>query len=192
MIVIDIVASLVIQKIIILKADEFGYFCSIEVYDGDEEEILTRFLDYIDTNNPKIISYNARAEYLPFVMIRAMKYNLTCSAYFEKNNMMLNKNKWENYQSRFSDNFHIDIKQAFSEFGIYNKIELDKLIKLYNMIEQDKDTVEINVINIYWLFLKYELLRGHIILSDYQSILEQLNSIYTFKEIELELKNIVA
>ena len=56
-------------------------------------EMIKNFLNFINQKNPKLISFNGRSFDMPLLMLRAMQYNLTCSAYFEAENKELNKNK---------------------------------------------------------------------------------------------------
>jgi predicted PolB exonuclease-like 3'-5' exonuclease len=167
--------------------DDFGRFKKVSTIDGkDEKEMLTNFLAFIDKHNPKLVSFNGRNFDMPMLMIRAMKYNLSCHAYFEVDNKMLNKSKWDNYRYRFSDKFHVDLMDHISEFGAARGLNLntlcmmmgipgkfdvsgDQVHKLYhdNKIEEIKEYCESDVLNTYWLYLKYELLKGHITQEDY-------------------------
>ncbi len=170
-------------------ADDFGVFKKVSSIEGEsEEEMLKNFLSFLDKHNPRLISFNGRTFDIPMMMIRAMKYNLTCNAYFEVENRELNKNKWDNYRSRYSDRFHLDLMDVISEFGATRGLKLDVLCSLigapgkYDVsgdmvfelfyegeIEKIKEYCESDVLNTYWLFLKYELLRGNILLEDFKN-----------------------
>ena len=175
-----------------VMSDDFGTFKKVSSIDGDnEEQMIKNFLNFIDKYNPKLISFNGRSFDMPLLMIRAMKYNLSCSAYFEKENKMINKSKWDNYRYRFSDRFHVDLMDHISEFGATRGLKLDLLctmmgipgkfdvsgdqvMELYyqNEIEKIKEYCESDVLNTYWLYLKYELLKGHITMQDYLNNLD--------------------
>ena len=91
-------------------ADDFGMFRKVSSIEGaNEHEMVKNFLHFINQKNPKLVSFNGRSFDMPLLMLRAMQYNLTCSAYFEAENKELNKNKWENYRARYSDRFHVDV-----------------------------------------------------------------------------------
>ena len=172
-------------------ADDFGKFQKVSSIDGEnEKEMIKNFLHFIDRFNPKLVSFNGRGFDIPMLFIRALKYNLTCPAFFEQDNQMLNKTKWENYRSRYSEQFHIDLLEAFGHFGAVRNLSLDILcqmtglpgkfdvsgdmvMELYykNEIEKIKEYCESDVLNTYILYLKYEILKGNIILEDYFSIL---------------------
>jgi predicted PolB exonuclease-like 3'-5' exonuclease len=111
-----------------VMADDYGLFQKVSSIEGaDEKEMISNFLKFIDKHNPKLISFNGRNFDMPMLMVRAMKYNLTCNAYFEKENKMLNKSKWDNYRYRFTDKFHVDLMDHISEFGAVRGLKLDTL-----------------------------------------------------------------
>lgn len=172
-------------------ADDFGIFRKVSSIDGaDEKEMIKNFLNFINKHNPKLVSFNGRSFDMPLLMLRAMQYNLTCSAYFEQENRELNKTKWDNYRARFSDRFHIDVMDHLCEFGAVRGLKLDHVCSMVGLpgkydvsgdqvmelfytgkIEKIKEYCESDVLNTYWLFLKYELLKGNIIIEDYQRAL---------------------
>lgn len=191
-------------------ADDFGTFKKVSSIEGaSEKEMIANFLAFLDKHNPKLISFNGRSFDMPLLMIRAMQYNLTCRAYFEIEDKEIGKSKWDNYRYRFSDRFHVDLMDHISEFGATRGLKLDVLCSLvgapgkYDVsgdqvfelfyegeIEKIKEYCESDVLNTYWLFLKYELLKGNIILEDFKRSLVTMSSLLkdeksytkTFKE----------
>ncbi len=177
-------------------ADDFGVFQKVSSMDGENEEDMIRdFLKFLDSYNPKLISFNGRSFDVPLLMIRAMRYNLTCSAYFEVENRELGKNKWDNYRYRFSDRFHVDLMDHISEFGATRGLKLDVLCSLIGApgkfdvkgdqvmelfyegeIEKIKEYCESDVLNTYWLYLKYELLKGNLVIEDFKRSLDIMGS----------------
>ncbi|RUM67792.1 MAG: 3'-5' exonuclease [Sulfurospirillum sp.] len=167
--------------------DDFGRFKRVNSIDGEnEEQMISNFLNFIDKHNPKLVSFNGRNFDMPMLLVRAMKYNLSCPAYFEVDNKALNKSKWDNYRYRYSDRFHVDIMDHIAEFGAVRGLNLnllctmmgipgkfdvsgDEVHKLYYANEHEKirEYCESDVLNTYWLYLKYELLKGHITKDDY-------------------------
>ncbi|BCD60721.1 MULTISPECIES: 3'-5' exonuclease [unclassified Nitratiruptor] len=179
-------------------ADDFGRFKKVGTFPGDDEkEIIESFLSYIDSKNPKLVSFNGRNFDIPMLLLRAMKYNLSCSAYFEQDNQMLNKSKWENYRSRYSESFHLDLMDVLSNFGAARGLKLDTLcqmagipgkfdvdgsqvLQLYynNDLDKIQEYCESDVINTYLLFLKYELLKGGLSKEEYRDILYRMQEIF--------------
>ncbi len=177
-------------------ADEFGFFNKVSSIDGENEsEMIKNFLAFLDKYNPKLISFNGRSFDMPLLMIRAMKYGHTCSAYFEVENRELGKSKWDNYRYRFSDKFHVDLMDHISEFGASRGIKLDVICSLigapgkYDVhgdqvfelfyddeIKKIKEYCESDVLNTYWLFLRYEVLKGHMIREDFKRALDIMST----------------
>ena len=172
-------------------ADDFGIFRKVSSIEGSsEKEMIKNFLHFINQKNPKLISVNGRSFDMPLLMLRAMQYNLTCSAYFEAENKELNKNKWDNYRARYSDRFHVDLMDHLCEFGAVRGLKLDHVCSMVGLpgkydvhgdqvmelyyagnLEKIKEYCESDVLNTYWLFLKYELLKGNVVIEDYQRAL---------------------
>ncbi len=168
-------------------ANDFGSFEKVSSIEGkNENEMLSSFLSFIDRHNPKLVSFNGRNFDIPMLMIRALKYNLSCPAFYDKDNKTLNKSKWDNYRYRFSDRFHVDLMDHISEFGAVRGLKLDLLCNMAqipgkfdisgdqvhtlfyeNKIKEIKEYCESDVLNTYWLYLKYELLKGNVTLEDY-------------------------
>jgi predicted PolB exonuclease-like 3'-5' exonuclease len=173
-------------------ADDYGLFKKVSSIDGDSEESLIRaFLGFIDKYNPKLISFNGRSFDMPLLMIRALKYNLSCPAYFDTNDSSLGKNKWEHYRARFSDRFHVDVMDHLGDFGAARGVRLDhvcamaglpgkydvhgdQVMELYfeNKLDKIQAYCESDVLNTYWLYLKYELLKGNLTSKDYMRALQ--------------------
>ena len=176
-------------------ADEFGRFKKVSSIEGEtEKEMIENFLSFIDRYNPKLVSFNGRGFDIPMLFIRALKYNLSCPAFFEQDNQMLNKTKWENYRSRFSENFHIDLLDSLSHYGAVRGMKLDTICKMANIpgkfdisgdmvmelfynneLDKIKEYCESDVLNTYILFLKYEILKGELSKEDYNSIILEMS-----------------
>ncbi len=168
-------------------ADEYGMFKRVSSMNGeDERSQVEAFLKFINSHHPKLVSFNGRSFDVPLLMIRALQHSLTCEAYYEVENKELNKNKWENYRSRYSDRFHVDLLDHIGEFGAVRGLKLDHLCSMAglpgkydvsgdqvmdlfydNKIDKIKEYCESDVLNTYWLYLKYELLKVNLTKEDY-------------------------
>ena len=177
-------------------ADEFGRFLRVSTIKGEsEKEMIEEFLRFIDSKNPRLVSFNGRNFDLPMLFLRALRYNLSCPAFFEQDNQMVNKSKWDNYRTRFTETFHLDLMDSLSHFGAARGLKLDlvcqmagipgkfdvsgeQVLDLYysGQIEKIKEYCESDTINTYLLFLKYELLKGNLTDVDYKEILNQMLS----------------
>lgn len=177
-------------------ADEFGRFIKVGDFGegaDDEESIIRHFFRFVEDKNPKMVSFNGRGFDMPMLLIRAMKYNISFPAWFDQNNPMLNKTKWENYRQRFAETFHTDLLDSMGSFGAVRNLKLDTLctmagipgkydvsgdqvLDLYydDKLELIKEYCQSDVLNTYWLYLKYELLRGDLTLDDYYNFIETM------------------
>jgi len=174
-------------------ADEFGNFIKVGDFGGgkdDEEAIIRDFFGYIERKNPKLVSFNGRGFDMPMLLIRAMRYNISFPAWFDQNNPMLNKTKWENYRQRFAEAFHTDLLESLGSFGAVRNLKLDTLCTMAGLpgkydvsgdqvtdlyydgkLDKIREYCQSDVLNTYWLYLKYELLRGTLTLEDYYRFL---------------------
>ncbi|NPA04015.1 MAG: 3'-5' exonuclease [Epsilonproteobacteria bacterium] len=168
---------------------EEGKFKKISSIEGkDEKEKIKKFLDFINVANPRLISFNGRSFDLPMLMVRAMKYNLSCPAYFSEEGG--SKDKWNNYRSRYSEKFHLDLMDVLGNFGAMRSLNLDTLSKMLhlpgkietdgsrvwqlyydNKMEEIKEYCEGDVLNTFFIFLKYLILKGELKVEEYHKIL---------------------
>lgn len=159
---------------------------------ADERAILSDFLRFINSKEPRLVSFNGRGFDLPAIMLRAMKYNLSAFGYFESENASKTKNKWENYRARYSEKWHTDLLECLGNFGSVRNLNLDNVCKMlgivgkyevsggdvYSLYYDKKDIEKIDfycqsdVLNTYWLYLKYAILKDELRLEDYAGILE--------------------
>ena len=124
------------------------------------------------------------------LLIRAMKYNISFPAWFDQNNPGLNKTKWENYRQRFAEDFHTDLLDILGNFGAVKNLKLDLLCNMAGLpgkydvsgdqvtdlyyagkLDRIREYCQSDVLNTYWLWLKYELLKGKLTTEDYARFL---------------------
>lgn len=189
-----------IVSIASVAADEFGNFIKVGHFAKDiaweerEETLLKEFSDFINKKNPRLISFNGRGYDMPLIALRAMKYNLNLYAYYEVDNPKANKNKWENYRVRHSERFHLDLYDTLGVWGAARSFSLDAVCKMcgimgkfevdggqvHELIYKDNDLEKVDfycqsdVLNTYWLFLKFELTRGNLTMQDYLNNLDSM------------------
>lgn len=181
--------------------DEYGSFQKVGVFgrkagvpnEGEIEKVtLEEFLKWFNKNQPKLVSFNGRGFDIPTIMLRAMRYNLQSLAYYEQDNPTFNKNKWENYRQRYSERFHTDLLDSLGHYGSVRGIKLDDVAcmcglpgkydvsggDVYEIYYKEKNLAKIDeycesdVLNTYWVYLKYEILKGNMRIEDYVGILQ--------------------
>lgn len=170
-------------------ADEFGNFIKVAKMNGDSEaSIIQAFFDVINKSKPRLVSFNGRGYDMPLLILRGLKYNINAKAYLDT------KDKWNNYQSRYAKEKHLDLFDTLSSFGQRGcRLDLlckmvgfpgkydvsgDDVMRLYYEKKLDKivEYCESDVLNTYLLFLKYELIHAHLCLNDYKECLSSLHA----------------
>ena len=154
------------------KISKLGTFSSTK---NSEKQIVEKFFDYLSKHLPRIVDYNGRTFDLPVMKYRAMKYCVSAPELFKAGD------KWNNYQQKYSLDWHCDLLDALSDFGsscrckmnevcsilgIPGKIGVDgsKVTDMYDegrLIEID-NYCETDVLNTYLVYLNYQLLIGKI------------------------------
>jgi polysaccharide biosynthesis protein len=183
-----------------VMADEFGRFLRVSTMKGENEcEILNKFIGFINQHNPRLVSFNGRGFDIPMILVRAMRYNIAFGSFYEVENKELGKGKWDgNYRDRYSGKFSFDLLDHISEFGSVRGLKLDTLCASLNLpgkydvhgdqvtdmfyagkIDKINEYCESDTLNTYWLFLKYELLRGNLTLDDYANYLSVMSEFLT-------------
>ncbi|MDQ6955069.1 MAG: 3'-5' exonuclease [Mariprofundaceae bacterium] len=79
--------------------------------DSSEEELLHGFFTLIETRAPRLVSFNGRGFDVPVLKYRAMVHGMACPRWFHEGD------KWNNYDSRYSNIYHVDLLEVLSDFG---------------------------------------------------------------------------
>lgn len=186
-----------------LKASE-AYMQStrdLQALNNLESGILRDFWEWFNAKQPSIVSFNGRGFDMVALTLRAMRYHIQAGAYFEINNPQYNKNKWENYRQRYAENFHTDLLDSLGGFGAVRGLTLDSVCKMCGIVgkydvsgsqvheiffdphltnkealEKIQEYCQSDVLNTYWLYLKYLLLKGELLESDYVLILQEFQA----------------
>ncbi|MRI83452.1 MAG: 3'-5' exonuclease [Nitratiruptor sp.] len=175
-------------------AEDDGSFKRVNTIKSQgERELLEEFLGFINSHNPQLVTFNGRTFDLPLIFMRALKYNLSCPAYFEQENSKVKKSKWDNYRSRYSENFHLDLLDVLANYGAVRGLKLDTICQMaglpgkFDMAGGDvlelyyqgelgriQEYCQSDVLNTYLLYLKYRLLKGELSQGRYYEILARM------------------
>ncbi|WP_104760469.1 3'-5' exonuclease [Helicobacter cetorum] len=191
---------LYLHEIISISAvigDDYGKFIKVGNFGKDKEnfvsekELLEDFFHYFNSKKPRLVSFNGRGFDMPLLTLKALKYNLSLEAFYNQ------ENKWENYRSRYSEQFHLDLMDSLSHYGSVRGLNLNGICAMTNIpgkfdmsgdlvhaiyydttlneVEK-KSTIDSycqsDVLNTYWLFLKYEVLKGALSKEQYIEMLQ--------------------
>lgn len=153
--------------------------------EADEKEILQRFFDGIDKYTPTIVSWNGNGFDLPVIHYRAMKHKLTAARYWEQGDDDASF-KWNNYISRYHAR-HTDVMDVLALYTGRANAPLDQLATLYGFpgkmgmsgahvwdayqagnLKDIRDYCETDVLNTWLVYLRFQLMRGHIDMARYE------------------------
>lgn len=159
--------------------------------DADEPELIQRFYDGLDRFSPDLVSWNGSGFDLPVLHYRALRHNIAAPRYWETGDNDQSF-RWNNYLSRFHWR-HLDLMDVLSGFQMRGRAKLDEVAVLLGFpgklgmsgalvwdrfaagrIDEIRNYCETDVINTYLVYLRFELMRGRITESEYQSETERL------------------
>ena len=162
--------------------DDMGHEVSVRSL-GDENsseaELLTHFFELIERRTPTIVSWNGSGFDLPVIHYRTLKNKVIAPGYWEKgeNN---NAFKYDNYLSRYHQR-HTDLMDVLASYNHNATAPLDDIATLLGFpgkmgmdgskvweehskgnISGIRDYCEIDVLNTYLVYLRYQLMRGEL------------------------------
>lgn len=146
---------------------------------SSEREIIARFLNSMDQHFPCLISWNGKAFDLPVITLRAMHHGLSAKNLFDQGEFDQNR-KYNNYQNRYHQ-CHVDVMDSMAWFNPRNFQRLDEIALFlgfpgkqgqhgYQVHELVKQQLweelcrycESDVLNTWLIYLRWQLLRGHL------------------------------
>ena len=165
-----------------------------------EAEVIQRFFDGIEKYSPQIISWNGSGFDLPVLHYRAMVNNVVAPRYWDLGEDDKDF-KWNNYISRYHTR-HLDLMDLLALYNARANAPLDGLAKLCGFpgklgmdgskvwdafkagkIEEIRNYCETDVANTHLVYLRFQLMRGHLTKVEYASeiqlVRETLNSYTT-------------
>lgn len=159
--------------------------------ESNEEELIKRFFDGIEKYTPNLVSWNGGGFDLPVLHYRAMVYGISAPRYWDmgENDKEF---RWNNYINRYQTR-HLDMMDLLALYQARGYAPLDEMAKLcgfpgklgmdggqvwenyaQGQIEQIRHYCETDVLNTYLVYLRFQLMRGHIQATAYQAEIEQV------------------
>lgn len=146
---------------------------------SSEKEIVQRFFDGIEKYGPQLVSWNGSGFDLPVLQYRALFLKVMAKKYFETGESDASF-KWNNYINRYHQR-HLDLMDLMAAFQTRANASLNDIASLLGFpgkfgmdgskvwdtylnggIKAIRDYCETDVINTYCVYLRFQLLRGHI------------------------------
>ncbi|MEZ5449628.1 MAG: 3'-5' exonuclease [Thiolinea sp.] len=160
------------------RGDDFKVW-SLGDESASEQEIIQRFFDGIDRYTPTIVSWNGGGFDLPVIHYRAMLHKIAAPRYWDMGEDDQSF-KWNNYISRYHSR-HTDLMDLLALYSGRANAPLDELATLYGFpgkmgmdgskvwdafqagqIADIRNYCETDVLNTWLVYLRFQLMRGHI------------------------------
>ncbi len=175
---------------VLRKGDSITVWSLGEI-ESDEAEIIQRFFDGLERFTPTLVSWNGSGFDLPVLHYRAMKNRVTAQRYWESGQDDKGF-KWNNYLSRFHER-HTDLMDVLAGYQMRATVTLNEMAKLLGFpgkLDMDGGAVwdnyqagdlagirnycETDVLNTWLVYLRYQLMRGHLNPHSYDQECEKL------------------
>jgi predicted PolB exonuclease-like 3'-5' exonuclease len=159
--------------------------------DAPESELVQRFFDGVDKFMPTLVSWNGGGFDLPVLHYRALLHGIQAPRYWDNGNDD-REFKWNNYLSRYHER-HTDLMDVLAGYQMRANAKLDEIATMLGFpgkmgmsgarvwdafqageIEGIRNYCETDVLNTYLVYLRFELIRGHLTETAYQRELDLL------------------
>ncbi len=170
----------------VLRSRDHLSVWSLGEEDSDEPELIKRFYKGIDRFTPTLVSWNGSGFDLPVLHYRSLIHGVPGPSYWD-NGSDNNAFKWNNYLNRYHER-HTDLMDVLAAYQGRANAPLDKIAALcgfpgkmgmsgdrvWDMYCQGevaaiRDYCETDVLNTYLVYLRYELIRGHLTQDNYDA-----------------------
>jgi len=134
-----------------------------------EGDLVRGFFSHLKKNISRLVSFNGKNFDLPVLKYAAMKNDVEAGWLYKMGD------KWNNYNQKFSLDWHCDLADAFSDFGASSKVKMNELCAAFNLpgkigvdgsqvtqmfddgkLQEIRNYCETDVINTYLLYLIYQ------------------------------------
>src|SRR5271167_3705718 len=146
---------------------------------SSEKDLIERFFDGLDKFTPDLVSWNGAGFDLPVLHYRSLLHSVTAARYWEMGESDRSF-RYSNYLSRFHWR-HMDLMDILSGFQGRGRASLQDIAALLGFpgkmgmhgadvwnaylkggLKRIRDYCETDVLNTYLIFLRFQLLRGHL------------------------------
>lgn len=175
----------------VLKSDSLLKIWSIGDLESDEKNLIERFFEGIERFQPTLVSWNGGGFDLPVLHYRALLHGIPAKTYWDMGDFNRER-KWNNYISRYQF-AHIDLMDVMAGYQPRAVAKLDEIAMLLGLpgkmglsgagvldqymagdIKGIRDYCELDVINTYLVYLRFQLMRGWLTPPQYQTQCEEL------------------
>ncbi len=175
----------------VLRTRDLVRVWSLGDLESTEAELLQRFFDGIDKFTPTLVSWNGGGFDLPVIHYRSLLHGVAAPRYWDTGEEDRDF-KWNNYLSRYHAR-HTDLMDVIAGYQARANAPLDQIASMLgfpgkmgmsgarvwdNFLAGDlqgiRDYCETDVLNTYLVYLRFELIRGHLTPMEYKQELDRL------------------
>lgn len=136
---------------------------------SSEVDLVRGFFSHLKKNLSRLVTFNGKNFDLPVLKYAAMKHGVEASWLYKLGD------KWNNYNQRYSLDWHCDLADAFSDFGASARVKMNELCAAFclpgklgidgsqvmqmfddSRLQEIRDYCETDVLNTYLLYLTYQ------------------------------------
>lgn len=160
--------------------------------DSNEEELIKGFFNHLKKNFSRLVSFNGKTFDLPVLKYAAMKHQVEAAWLYKSGD------KWNNYNQKFSFDWHCDLADAFSDFGASSRCKMNEICAALGLpgkigvdgsqvtemfdagkLQEIRNYCETDVINTYLLYLTFQHHNGSISTNSFLQAKEDLRNFLT-------------
>ena len=175
----------------LLRSGEQFKVWSLGTPESDEQDLLQRFFSGIERYTPRLVSWNGGGFDLPVLHYRALLHGVPAPRYWDTGGEDRDF-KWNNYLSRYHER-HTDLMDVLAGYQPRASAKLDEVATMLGFpgkmgmsgakvwdaflggdIEGIRNYCETDVLNTYLVYLRFELIRGHLTPQAYDKELKLL------------------
>ncbi len=164
---------------VLLAEDDKVKIWSLGEIGAGEKELVERFFDGVERLTPALVSWNGSGFDLPVLHYRALLHKVAAPRYWETGDKEQSF-RWNSYLGRFHWR-HVDLMDVLSGYQLRAAAPLDRIAKMLGFpgkqgmdgsgvweawqegrLEEIRNYCETDALNTYLIYLRFELMRGHI------------------------------
>lgn len=164
---------------VVVSTPEWVKVWSLGDLESNEQTLISRFFEGIQKYTPVLVSWNGSGFDLPVLHYRSLIQGVIAGRYWETGDMDSGF-RWNNYLSRYHAR-HTDLMEVLSGYqsrayapleevalmlGLPGKMGMQGSVVWENYqagnVQSIRDYCETDVLNTYLIFLRFQLIRGHL------------------------------
>ena len=198
----QIIAISFVEAEIVRDSQGQEYYRIIDIRSGGdlsslESDLTKGFFQHLKKKFSRLVSFNGKNFDLPVLKYSAMKHEVEAGWLYKSGD------KWNNYNQKFSLDWHCDLADAFSDFGASARLKMNELCCAFNLpgkmgvdgsqvmemydagrLQEIRNYCETDVINTYLLYLIYQHHNGSLSKENLAKCKNDLREFLTKKSAE--------